>query len=313
MNLPTAPARAHARPFLSRPTHLVDGPTWGLAVANLTAQITLIFTGGLVRLTGSGLGCSTWPLCEPGNFTPVFHEAASFHPFVEFGNRTLTGVLAAIAVALLWAVHRREPVRSRPRIFRVLAWTIIGGIALQAVIGGLSVLWELHPALVGSHMYSSLILVAISAYLVARLRQEDYPATPPNPPLRQILWALLTVGGVLLVLGVVTTGTGPHSGDDNAPYRFALDPLIITRTHSAAMWLFVGLLAAAVWVSRRQGVQLSIWLPTIILTATQGAIGYLQYFTGLPILLVLAHMLAAALFVAALTIAATGLHPRPVT
>ncbi|HHW84381.1 MAG TPA: cytochrome oxidase assembly protein [Actinomycetales bacterium] len=295
-----------------RPDHLVDRVTWRLAIANLAAQIGIIVTGGAVRLTGSGLGCSEWPLCEPGQFTPVFHEATSYHPFVEFGNRTLTGVLVLIAGLLLIALYRREPVRSRPPIFRALAWAVVAGIAIQALVGGFSVWWDLHPAIVGGHMYISLGLVATSAYLVARLRQEDGPAAPPAQPLRSIVWALVVVAAALSVFGVITTGTGPHSGDENAPYRFALDPVMITRVHSLSVWLFAILLAAAVFFTVRSGHSWRIWLPTIVVTALQGVVGYTQYFNGLPILLVGIHMLLAALFVAVLAIAVTQLHPRAV-
>lgn len=289
---------------------LVDPVTRRLALANLAAQVGIIVTGGLVRLTGSGLGCSTWPMCEPGSFTPVFHEAATIHPFIEFGNRTITGVLVAIALALLWAVHRREPVRSRPRVFRRLAWVILLLIAAQAVIGGISVLADLHPAIVGSHMYFSLALVAISAYLVVRLRQPDGAPTPPPRPLRAPVAALVVVGAALMVAGVITTGTGPHSGDADAPYRFALDPVAVTRVHSGLAWLFVGLLAACVVVSMRTGLGWRRWAGVIAVTAAQGLVGYVQYFTGLPEALVAVHMLLSALLVAAVTAAVTDLWPR---
>ncbi|MDO5495727.1 MAG: COX15/CtaA family protein [bacterium] len=294
----------------ARPEHLVDKLTWRLAIANLVAQIGIIVTGGAVRLTGSGLGCSEWPLCEPGQFTPVFHEATSYHPFIEFGNRTLTGVLVVIAGALLLALYLREPVRSRPKVFRYLAWAVVAGIAIQALVGGFSVWWDLHPAIVGGHMYISLGLVATSAYLVARLRQEDGPAAAPTQPLRTLVWATVAVAAVLSVLGVITTGTGPHSGDENAPYRFALDPVAITRAHSLSVWVFVALLLACIFFTLRSTVTWKVWLPTLTVTLLQGVVGYVQYFNGLPILLVGIHMLLAALFVAALTFSVTALHPR---
>lgn len=302
----TSPAAVKIRPLEGK----VDRLTYGLALANLWAQITIIVTGGLVRLTGSGLGCSTWPQCEPGTLTPVWHEATSYHPFVEFGNRTLTGVLGFLAVALLVALYVREPVRSRPRIFKVLAWSVLVGIGAQAVIGGMSVLWELHPAFVGSHMYVSLILVAVSAYLVARLKQEDGPAVAPSQPLRALVWVLLADAAVLLVLGVLTTGAGPHSGDSSEINRLAIDPLLITRIHSASVWLFIGLLAAAIWLTHKQGGSVRVWVPVLLVSLAQGAVGYFQYFSGLPILMVALHMTLAAIYVAVLTIAATELHPR---
>lgn len=204
---------------------LVDRLTWGLAVANLVAQIGIIVTGGAVRLTGSGLGCSQWPMCEPGSFTPEFHDAMSVHPIIEFGNRTLTGVLGVIALALVWAVYRREPTASRPGSLKALAWLPLVGIALQAVVGGITVWVDLHPAVVGSHMLISLALVAVSTYLLHRLAAPDAPARPAaSARLRAVGALTVVVGVVLLVLGVVTTGAGPHSGDATEPYRWALNP-----------------------------------------------------------------------------------------
>ncbi len=282
--------------------------TWRLAQANLAAQIGIVVTGGLVRLTGSGLGCSTWPLCEPGNFTPVFHEAATYHPFVEFGNRTLTGVLTVIAIALLWALYRREPARSRPRILKALGWAVLAMIGVQAVVGGISVLVTLHPAIVGLHMTLSLVLIAVSAYLLLRLRQEDGPAS--KPPYAGLLWALGAVASLMLVLGAVTTGSGPHSGDDATPYRFALDPSEITRFHSMAAWTFLLALILVVTASVRSGHGIARWKYLIALVLAQGVVGYWQYFTALPVVLVLVHMLLASLLVAALTIAIGGCWTR---
>lgn len=281
--------------------HLVDKLTWRLALANLAAQIGIIVTGGLVRLTGSGLGCSTWPMCEPGQFTPEFHEAMGIHPIIEFGNRTLTGVLTVIALALLWALFKREPARSRPRVLKGLAIAVLAGIGIQAVVGGITVLVELHPAVVGVHMSLSLVLVAISAYLVWRIRQEDLPARAPRYSV--LLWALGAVGALMMVLGVITTGSGPHSGDDEAPYRFAFDPVEVTRLHSIAVWAFVVLLALVLIASVRSGDGIARWRWVLALVAVQGVVGYWQYFTGLPILLVLIHMFLAAVMVAVTTIA----------
>lgn len=287
--------------------HLTDSVTHRLVVANLAAQIGIIVTGGLVRVTGSGLGCSTWPQCEPGTFTPVLHEEMSFHPLVEFGNRLITFLLVAIALAVLWAVHRREPVRSRPHVFRRLAWTVLALIAAQAVIGGLSVLADLHPAIVGSHMYFSLALVALSAYLLVRLHQPDGAPAAPPAPVPALVTALVAVGALMLVAGVITTGTGPHSGDADAPYRFALDPLVVTRTHSALAWLFVALLGATALATARAGMGWRRWRWVAAVTVLQGLVGYVQYFTGLPVALVVVHMLLSALLVAATTAAVTGL------
>ena len=316
----TDPTRRTGRP--ADPTAPVDRSrvdrlTWALAVANLLAQIGIIVTGGAVRLTGSGLGCSQWPLCEPGSFTPVFHEATSIHPYIEFGNRTLTGVLSVIAVALLWAIYRREPTASRPASLRRLAWLPLAGIALQAVIGGITVWYDLHPAIVGSHMLISLALVSISAYLLVRLRSADGPASAVTPSSwRPLPWVLAAAAAAVVVLGTVVTGTGPHSGDQDEAFRYALDPLLVTRAHSGAVWLFVAVIVvgAALLVRRRDDAALArarrAWWGLLAVTVLEALIGYTQYFNGLPEVLVGLHMLGAALVVVATTFACSTLFSR---
>ena len=293
----------------------VDRLTWGLAVANLIAQIGIIVTGGLVRVTGSGLGCSQWPMCEPGAFTPEFHAEMSFHPIIEFGNRTLTGVLGVIALALVWAVYRREPTASRPAGLKRLVWLPLVGIAIQAVIGGITVWVDLHPAIVGSHMLISLALVAVSTYLLVRLGSPDGPRAPMLPSISRPLVVVLSALGVLvLVLGVITTGAGPHSGDATEPYRWALDPAAISRLHGVAVWAFVAVVIVGLLLLRQHRAvhpaPVRAWWWLLAVTALQGLIGYVQYFTGLPELLVVVHMLGAALLVVALVYAVTALSNR---
>lgn len=269
-------------------------------VANLVAQIVIVGTGGAVRLTGSGLGCSTWPLCEPGEFTPSFHEATSLHPFIEFGNRTLTGVLGVIAIVvavLVWSA------RDRSTSYRLLGLVPLVGVVFQAVLGGITVLVDLHPAVVGSHLLISMVLVAASAVLLDRSREGDGAPVPlVSARTRAVSWVLMVALVPVLVLGVVVTGAGPHSGDSEVGYRFAVDPAHVTQFHSASVWVFTALLVTLlVMVYRtvppaaraRQAVLL-----LLVVTLVQGAIGYVQYFTGLPELLVGAHMLGAALLTA---------------
>lgn len=312
-----ATRRTAPRPGRDARDTRVDRLTWGLAVANLLAQVGIIVTGGAVRLTGSGLGCSQWPLCEPGSFTPVFHEATSIHPYIEFGNRTLTGVLSVIAVALLWAVYRREPTASRPASLRRLAWWPLAGIALQAVVGGITVWVDLHPAVVGSHMLISLALVAVSTYLLVRLRSADAPVVALAPPsLRWWPLALAVVAAAVVTLGTVVTGAGPHSGDADEPSRLALDPYLVTRLHSGAVWLFVGVAVAGGVLLRRAGGRPELgparraWTWLLAAVAAEGVIGYVQHFTGLPEVLVGLHMLGAALVVVATTAVCSAMYSR---
>lgn len=295
----------------------VDRLTWSLAVANLVAQIGIIVTGGAVRLTGSGLGCSTWPMCEPGSFTPVFQEATSIHPYIEFGNRTLTGVLSVIAVALLWAVYRRQPTASRPPALKRLAWLPLAGIALQAVVGGVTVLVNLHPAIVGSHMLISLALVAVSTYLLVRLRQGDGPVVRlADGRLRALPWVLAALIALVVALGTVVTGSGPHSGDLEAASRYALDPLTITRLHSGSVWLFVvaAVTGAVLLRRRRDDARLDrarrVWPWLLGVLVVEGVIGYTQHFLGLPEVLVGLHMLGAGLLTVAVTFACSAFYTR---
>jgi cytochrome c oxidase assembly protein subunit 15 len=195
----------------------------------------------------------------------------------------------------------------------------------QAVIGGLTVLVKLNPALVGSHMLISMALIAASTALVVR---EARPDTPPRWAVggstRALVVALVPLGALVLTLGTVVTGTGPHSGDQNAPYRYALNPMLVTRIHSGAVWLFLLVLLAVMLGLRRQaraagadpvrraaverGLRRTYEL--LGLALAQGAVGYLQYATGLPGVLVGLHMFGASLMVVVQTTQVLALRPR---
>ena len=290
----SAPAPAHG--VLDR---LRPGWSARAATANLVAQILIVVTGGLVRLTASGLGCSSWPSCEPGHFTPTLHDATSYHPFVEFGNRTITGLLivVSLAVALLAGLDRR-----RTTAYRVMGWVPLVGVVVQAVVGGMAVLFDLPPAVVSSHMLISMALVAVSAWLVIRTREsDDAPVPTVDGTTRRLAWWLGAAGVLVVALGVVVTGAGPQSGDSRVGYRFAVDPFAMARVHSLAVWGFVALLVAVLVRLRRGGPAAARRAAVLLLavTAAQALIGYVQLFTGLPIALVDLHMLGAALLVVA--------------
>jgi cytochrome c oxidase assembly protein subunit 15 len=281
-------------------------------IANLVAQIGIVVTGGAVRLTGSGLGCSTWPECEPGSFTPVLHEATTWHPLIEFGNRTLTGVvgLVALAVAVLVVTDR-----SRSRGYRRLGVLPLAGVVAQALIGGVTVLLHLNPAVVGVHMLVSLGLIAVSTALLYRSREGDGPPVRlVAPRVRATGQALAAVAVVVLALGVVVTGSGPHGGDDEVAFRFAVDPVLVAKLHAAAVWAFVAVLATLlVALVRGRGPARARRAATVLLgvTLAQGLIGYVQYFTGLPVVLVGVHLLGAALVAASVTWTLLTLRTRP--
>ena len=274
--------------------------TRAILLANLIGQIGIIGTGGAVRLTESGLGCSTWPECEPGQFTPQFHEATTLHPYIEFGNRTLTGVLAVIGVLLAVAVCTDL---KRSTSYRLLGLVPIIGVLAQAVIGGIVVLLDLHPGWVSLHFGVSAALVAASLYVLHRHGEGDEaPTRVVGPRAHALAWALAALTAVVVVLGVLTTGAGPHSGDAEVGYRIAVDPALLTKWHAAAVWAFLAVLVAYLVAVR--GGPAPVRRAALILlaiTLAQGLIGYVQYFTDLPALLVGLHMIGAAVLIAGST------------
>jgi cytochrome c oxidase assembly protein subunit 15 len=292
--------------------------TWlpAILVANLVAEVVIVVTGGLVRLTGSGLGCPTWPQCVPGSYVPVPHQEQGFHKFIEFGNRTLTGMVGIAALLVVYAVWRWSG-PARDRWYAVWrwegvradlarpAWVVLGGVVVQAVLGGITVRTGLNPATVAAHFLVSMVLVAASAYMVFRAPEPPGPRPAAVPRLVERL-ALLTsaLGAVVLVLGTLVTGSGPHSGDADEPARLALDPRTISWLHADAVMLFVGLVVA-VWLAARLTARSAVvpraWRLVLVVTLAQGVIGYTQYFTGLPWMVVLLHMAGAAALVVALT------------
>ncbi len=309
-----SPAPTTAGPAASPPTRWRSRTlTRAAIVANLVGQVLIVVTGGAVRLTGSGLGCSTWPQCEPGSFTPALHEALSIHPYVEFGNRLVSVLLAAVALLVALRVGLDRP---RASTYRLLGLVPVLGVLAQAVIGGLSVLAELHPALVGSHLVASMALISASTVLLARESAGDGAARVVVTPGILVLGrTLAALAAVVIVLGVVVTGSGPHSGDEETGYRFALDPYLMARVHAAAAWAFAAAGVALLVATRRGPALLRRRLRILAgVTLAQGLIGYVQVFTGLPEVLVGAHMLGASLLAVSATAVYLALHdrtPRP--
>ena len=267
-----------------------------LTVANIFTQGGIIVTGGAVRLTGSGLGCSTWPQCEPGTFTPQLQSALGIHPFIEFGNRMLTLVLLIVAIGVAVAVwNTRRDLRW---------WGLVPfvGVLGQAVLGGITVLAQLNPVVVAPHLLLSMGLVWQAVWLA--LKYRDAPRRNGRCVKSTLrVSSILLVG--LMVLGTVTTGAGPHSGDADATDRLGIDPALAARAHALVVWAFVALVAYLVWRVRhdrshgdRDEVR-KAWTVLVVVTLAQGAIGYIQYFTGLPEIIVGAHLAGAATLTAA--------------
>lgn len=273
---------------------------WPFAVANLVANIGIVVTGGAVRLTGSGLGCPTWPRCTEESYIP--HGELGIHGAIEFGNRMLTFVLVVIAVgcwiATLLLLIRRWRGRRAWRPF-VLASVIALGIPAQAIIGGVTVRTELNPWIVSLHLLVSMAMIGVCVALLDDLRG---PARADAAGLGRLAWLVFAATWVVLYLGTVVTGSGPHSGDLNSR-RTGLDPQVMSHVHAAAVYLLVALTLGLALLARRRGAALvataASWLLAIELA--QGLLGFVQYFTDLPEILVGLHMLGAALISAAVT------------
>ncbi|OIJ25748.1 COX15/CtaA family protein [Nocardioides luteus] len=262
---------------------------FGLAIANLVANIGIVVTGGVVRLTGSGLGCPTWPKCTEESY--VAHEALGINGVIEFGNRLLTYVLAAIAIAVVVAVWNRRGVVRR------LAIVIALGIPLQGVIGGITVLTQLNPYVVALHLLASMAMVGLCVWLLDELRSPVREVAPRS--VRVAALVTLAVGWLSLWLGTVVTGSGPHSGDLNSR-RTGLDPALVSHLHAYAVYALVAATLVTLWLGRKHAYVRSVTIVLLVIELAQGLVGWVQYLTDLPVILVGFHMLGAALISAGL-------------
>ena len=292
---PLTSSRLGAKPWLRR-----------LGWASLIANIGIVLTGGAVRLTASGLGCPTWPRCTGGSFTP--HGALDYHQAIEFGNRSLTFVLTAVALATLlsaWQSGRRD--------LRRLAVLMALGIPAQALIGGVTVLTDLNPWVVSLHLLVSLAIISLAVLYLHRIEVPAVPSAEEpgrvvasRPAHLVLAWSTWVAAWVVLYLGTVVTGSGPHAGDLHAP-RNGLDPLELSQLHADFVFLLVGLSVALVVVHpvRATRVLLGVEL-------AQGLVGFVQYFTDLPVVLVGFHLLGASLVAAAVTWVVIEVKESPV-
>jgi cytochrome c oxidase assembly protein subunit 15 len=279
-----------------------------LTVASVVANSAIVVTGGAVRLTSSGLGCPTWPRCTDDSFTPTAEYAQ--HGVIEFSNRMLTFAVGVVALATLVAV-----LLSGRRSLRPLAIAAFLGIPAQAVMGGITVLTGLNPWTVAGHFLISMAILAVAVPLAWRaFRADDEPVVAAvGPELRILVWSLLGVTAAVLVLGTVVTGSGPHAGDEAAA-RTGFDPQTVSQLHADGVMLLVGLTVATLLALRAVRAPGSLVRATAILLVVelaQGLIGFVQYFTGLPVILVGAHLLGACVvWVAALRVALAATDRR---
>ncbi len=275
----------------------------------------IVVTGGAVRLTGSGLGCSDWPECSVGHLTP----ALQFHGLVEFGNRLVTVVLTvAVAAAFLAAVFRAP----RRRDLLWLSGGLVAGVLAQAVLGGIVVYTKLNPYVVMVHFVATILLVADAVVLVHRDRLDYSPGSGrllvPRAVIRAF-YALLALLALVITAGTATTGAGPHAGDSSGQQVARRIPVALrdmAELHSSLALLMVGLtVGLVVALHASSGVPSRVQRSARILLAVmvaQAAIGYTQYFTHLPALLVELHLAGATALAIAMvqTFLVCTYHPR---
>ncbi|WP_432788798.1 COX15/CtaA family protein [Brevibacterium sp. K11IcPPYGO002] len=277
------------------------------AWAMLIAQAGIILTGGIVRLTGSGLGCSDWPKCTPDSL--VATSEMGIHGAIEFGNRLLAVALAILGAGIalmLWRVRKQ-----RPDLF----WLNIGLLAIvpvQAVVGGITVWTKLNPWVVAGHFVPSAVAVGVAAYFVRRTYDTGVRLGTKAPaPLPTLGWIILGLTAIIVVFGVLTTGAGPHSGSTIST-RNNLDNIWVTRLHAAPVWLLVVATLSALVVARKKAQSAMVAPLTVLLIVevVQGVIGYVQYFLGVPELLVALHMVGLSATIAASVAVLDSAYPR---
>lgn len=299
--------------MLSRLPRVTPSGYRRITVVALVALGFIIVTGGAVRLTGSGLGCPQWPNCTAGHLAPRI-SPSGYHPAVEFVNRVITGVVSVAVIVAVLASLVRAPRR------RDLTWLSAGlvlGVVGQIVLGGETVRHKLNPAFVAAHFLLSMLIVWDAVVLDHRASLPDGGRRRPlvEP---ELVWAarlMAVLAAVTILAGTVVTGSGPHGGDDKVQ-RWSLDLHRVTQLHGTAAMLLVALTLATLWLLRSQGAPAEAirrGRQVIEALALQVAIGYTQYFTGVPVVLVGFHILGAVLvWTAVLRFAlVVGMSPAP--
>ncbi|MFD9093923.1 heme A synthase [Streptomyces collinus] len=264
------------------------------ALAALVMAVIIVVTGGAVRLTGSGLGCPTWPTCTDDSLTTT--RAMGFHGVVEFGNRMLTYVLCA---AVGWAIVAARAQKPWRRALTRLGWAQFWVVMGNAVLGGIVVLVGLNPYTVAAHFLLSSALIAIATVMWQRTREGDGAARPlVGKAVQQLVWFLVAASVLLIAVGTVVTGAGPHAGDSKEVARIPIDWETVSKLHAVLAWIVVTLTFALWFVLKAVDAPrgpLGRTRELFLILLAQGVIGYVQYFTHLPEILVALHMLGSCL------------------
>lgn len=278
-----------------------------VAWLSFVLNVVIIATGGAVRLTDSGLGCSDWPVCVPGSLTPT--PELGIHGLIEFGNRTISGPLLLVAILVVVFVWR---IRRERRDLFVLAVLVLALVVVQALVGGFVVWQELAAVLVGFHYTVSVVIVCLTAAFLARMSEPAGPREIAVPGPFAILTHVTTlVLAITVFVGVVTTASGPHSGDEDV-VRTGVDASLLAHVHAWPGYLLGALLATLVtWAAIKRLRPLPWLLALLGVVLVQIAVGLYQARNGLPPLAVGVHMVLASLTAAAMTVVVLRLK-RPV-
>jgi heme a synthase len=264
------------------------------ALAALVMSVVIVVTGGAVRLTGSGLGCPTWPECTDGSLTPT--NALSYHSAIEFGNRMLTYVLcAAVGLAIIAARSAKPWRRSLTRLGWAQFWLVMS----NAILGGVVVLVGLNPYTVAAHFLLATALITVAAVMWQRTCEGDGAPRPlVGRAVQQLVWFLVAASLLLITVGTVVTGAGPHAGDSSEVKRIPIDWETVAKLHAVLAWIVVTLTFALWFVLKAVDAPkgpLTRTRELFLILLGQGVIGYVQYFTHLPELLVALHMFGSCL------------------
>ncbi|NEC11553.1 heme A synthase [Streptomyces sp. SID8014] len=264
------------------------------ALAAMVMTVVIVVTGGAVRLTGSGLGCPTWPKCTEDSLTST--REMGLHGAIEFGNRMLTYVLSA---AVGWAIIAARSAKPRRRALTRLGWVQFWVVMGNAVLGGIVVLVGLNPYTVAAHFLLSTALLAVATVMWQRAKEGDEPPRPlVGKPLRQLVQVMVAVTALLIAVGTVVTGAGPHAGDSSDVPRMPVDWEVVSRLHAVLAWVVVALVFALWFVLKAVDAPpgpLARTRELFAILLLQGLIGYVQYLTDLPEILVGLHMLGSCL------------------